>query len=155
MAKLTVGDLVPAFEVTTQSGEKFGLEELKGKRTVLYFYPKDNTSGCTVEAKNLRDGREALLNAGLRVVGVSPDSERSHANFCTKHELGFTLLADVEKSLCEIFGVWVEKSMYGRKYMGVARTTFVLDADARVEYVIEKVDTKNHYQQILTTLNIG
>ncbi len=155
MAKLVEGDLVPAFEVTTQSGEKFGLDELKGERTVLYFYPKDNTSGCTIEAKNLRDGREALTQAGLRVIGVSPDSERSHTNFCAKHELGFTLLADVDKKLCEIFGVWVEKSMYGRKYMGVARTTFILDADARVERVIEKVDTKNHYQQILTALNLG
>ncbi len=154
MAKLQVGDMIPAFEVTTQDGAKFSLEELKGERTILYFYPKDNTSGCTVEAKNLRDGREALQAAGFRIVGVSPDSEKSHQNFCAKHELNFTLLSDPDKALCETFGVWVEKSMYGRKYMGVARTTFVVDALGRVERVFEKVDTKNHYQQILKEYNL-
>ncbi len=154
MAKLQVGDMVPTFEVTTQEGAKFGLDELKGERTILYFYPKDNTSGCTVEAKNLRDGRELLTQNGFRVVGVSPDSEKSHQNFCAKHELNFTLLSDPDKSLCEAFGVWVEKSMYGRKYMGVMRTTFVIDASGCVERVFEKVDTKNHYQQILKAYNI-
>ncbi len=155
MAMLQVGDLVPNFEVTTQSGERFGLEQLKGERTILYFYPKDNTSGCTIEAQNLRDGRLLLQENGFRIVGVSPDSERSHTNFCAKHSLDFTLLADVDKELCQIFGVWVEKSMYGRKYMGVKRTTFVLDAEARVERIFEKVDTKNHYQQILKEYNLG
>ncbi len=155
MAQLQVGDMVPDFELTTQDGEKFGLAQLKGERTILYFYPKDNTSGCTVEAKNLRDGREELQANGFRVVGVSPDSERSHANFCAKHSLDFTLLADIDKELCQIFGVWVEKAMYGRKYMGVKRTTFIIDAEARVERVFEKVDTKNHYQQILKEYNIG
>ncbi len=154
MAMLQVGDMVPNFEITTQSGEKFGLEQLKGERTILYFYPKDNTSGCTVEAQNLRDGRLLLQENGFRIVGVSPDSEKSHTNFCAKHSLGFTLLADVDKELCQIFGVWVEKSMYGRQYMGVKRTTFVIDAEARVERVFEKVDTKNHYQQILKAYNI-
>ncbi|MFI3324492.1 MAG: thioredoxin-dependent thiol peroxidase [Rikenellaceae bacterium] len=154
MAKLQVGDMIPAFEVTTQDGAKFSLEELKGERTILYFYPKDNTSGCTVEAKNLRDGREALRAAGFRIVGVSPDSEKSHQNFCAKHELNFTLLSDPDKALCEAMGVWVEKSMYGRKYMGVARTTFVVDALGCVERVFEKVDTKNHYQQILKEYNL-
>ncbi len=149
MAKLIVGDLVPEFEVTTQSGEKFGLNELKAQRTVLYFYPKDNTAGCTVEAKNLRDGRAQLAELGMRVVGVSPDSERSHTNFCAKHELNFTLLSDSERQLCELFGVWVEKSMCGRKYMGVKRTTFIIDTQGRVEKIFEKVVTKNHYQQII------
>ncbi|MFR9495442.1 MAG: thioredoxin-dependent thiol peroxidase [Rikenellaceae bacterium] len=155
MAKLQVGELVPEFEVTTQDGTKFGLEELKAERTILYFYPKDNTSGCTVEAKNLRDGRDQLIENGFRIVGVSPDSEKSHQNFCAKHELNFTLLSDPDKSLCEAFGVWVEKSMYGRKYMGVLRTTFVIDTQGRVERIFEKVDTKNHYQQILKEYNLA
>ncbi|MFR9502872.1 MAG: thioredoxin-dependent thiol peroxidase [Rikenellaceae bacterium] len=155
MAKLQVGEMVPEFEVTTQDGAKFGLEELKAERTILYFYPKDNTSGCTIEAKNLRDGRDELVKNGFRIVGVSPDSERSHKNFCAKHELNFTLLSDPDKILCEAFGVWVEKSMYGRKYMGVLRTTFVVDAMGRVERVFEKVDTKNHYQQILKEYNLA
>ncbi len=154
MAKLKEGDQVPAFEVTTQDGVKFGLDDLKGHRTILYFYPKDNTSGCTLEAKNLRDGREELTRSGFRVIGVSPDSEKSHQNFCSKHELNFTLLSDPDKVLCEIFGVWVLKKLYGREYMGVARTTFVIDAEARVERIFEKVDTKNHYQQILRAYNI-
>ncbi len=154
MAKLQVGDMVPAFEVTTQDGEKFGLEELKGERTILYFYPKDNTSGCTIEAKNLRDGKAKLLENGFRIIGVSPDSEKSHQNFCAKHELNFTLLSDPDKQLCEAFGVWAEKSMYGRKYMGVLRTTFVVDALGCVERVFEKVVTKNHYEQILKAYNI-
>lgn len=155
MAKLQVGDMVPEFEVTTQDGSIFGLSELKEQRTILYFYPKDNTSGCTIEAKNLRDGREILAQNGFRVVGVSPDSEKSHQNFCAKHELNFTLLSDPDKALCEIFGVWVEKSMYGRKYMGVARTTFVIDTQGRVERVFEKVITKDHYQQILKEYNLA
>ncbi len=154
MAKLQVGEMVPAFEVTTQDGEKFGLEELKGERTILYFYPKDNTSGCTIEAKNLRDGKAKLLENGFRIIGVSPDSEKSHQNFCAKHELNFTLLSDPDKQLCEAFGVWAEKSMYGRKYMGVVRTTFVVDATGCVERVFEKVVTKNHYEQILKAYNI-
>ncbi len=154
MAKLQVGDMVPAFEVTDQDGEKFGLEQLKAQRTILYFYPKDNTSGCTIEAQNLRDGRDKLLQHGFRVVGVSPDSEKSHKNFCAKHELNFTLLSDPDKLLCEAFGVWVEKSMYGRKYMGVARTTFVVDCEGRVERVFDKVITKDHYGQILREYNL-
>ncbi|MFI3285684.1 MAG: thioredoxin-dependent thiol peroxidase [Rikenellaceae bacterium] len=154
MAKLQVGDMVPAFEVTTQDGVKFGLDELKGERTILYFYPKDNTSGCTIEAKNLRDGRAKLAECGFRIIGVSPDSEKSHQNFCAKHELNFTLLSDPNNSLCEAFGVWVEKSMYGRKYMGVLRTTFIIDAEGCVERVFEKVDTKNHYEQILKAYNL-
>ena len=142
--------MIPAFESTTQEGVKFTSEELKGTPTVFYFYPKDNTSGCTLEAKSLRDGREQLKAAGYKVVGVSPDSVKSHQNFCAKHELGFTLLADTDHSVCEAFGVWAEKSMCGRKYMGVVRTTFLVDADGRVRHVFGKVDTKNHYQQILT-----
>ena len=111
--------------------------------------PKDNTSGCMLEAQSLRDGKAELTRRGFRIVGVSPDSEKSHRNFCAKHDLNFTLLADTDHSVCEAYGVWAEKSMYGRKYMGVLRTTFVIDAEGRIEQVFTKVDTKNHYQQIL------
>lgn len=149
MTKLQAGDMAPDFESTTQDGERITLDSLRGGRTILYFYPKDNTSGCTLEAKSLRDGREQLAEMGFRIVGVSPDSEKSHRNFCDKHDLGFTLLADTDRSVCEAFGVWGEKSMYGRKYMGVARTTFILDAEGRIEKIFDKVDTKNHYRQII------
>ncbi len=148
MAKLSIGDAVPEFVSTTQDGVPFTSANLKGRRTVLYFYPKDNTSGCTLEAKSLRDGREQLASMGFDIVGVSPDSEKSHRNFCDKHSLGFTLLADTDHSVCEAFGVWAEKSMYGRKYMGVLRTTFVIDENGLVEKIFDKVDTKNHYRQI-------
>ena len=149
MAKLSVGDMIPDFASTTQTGERLTSADLRGGCTILYFYPKDNTSGCTLEAKSLRDGRDELARMGFRIIGVSPDSEKSHQNFCAKHDLNFTLLADTDHSVCEAFGVWAEKSMYGRKYMGVVRTTYVIDADLRVEKVFDKVDTKNHYEQII------
>lgn len=149
MSKLSVGDMIPDFASTTQTGERLTSADLRGGRTILYFYPKDNTSGCTLEAKSLRDGRDELARMGFRIIGVSPDSEKSHQNFCAKHDLNFTLLADTDHSVCEAFGVWAEKSMYGRKYMGVMRTTYVIDADLRVEKVFDKVDTKNHYEQII------
>lgn len=104
MTKLQAGDMAPDFESTTQDGERITLDSLRGGRTILYFYPKDNTSGCTLEAKSLRDGREQLAEMGFRIVGVSPDSEKSHRNFCDKHDLGFTLLADTDRSVCEAFG---------------------------------------------------
>jgi len=149
MAKLTVGEFAPEFKSTTQEGEPFTTADLKGKHTILYFYPKDNTSGCTLEAKSLRDGKAELAEMGFQIVGVSPDSEKSHRNFCEKHDLNFTLLADTDHSICEAFGVWAEKLMYGRKYMGVLRTTFIIDEDGKIEKVIEKVDTSNHYRQII------
>jgi peroxiredoxin Q/BCP len=151
MAKLTQGDLVPEFSSTTQDGTPFSNADLAGKRTVLYFYPKDNTSGCTLEAKSLRDGKAELAAMGFQIVVVSPDSERSHQNFCAKHELNFTLLADTDHSVCEAFGVWAEKSMYGRKYWGVVRTTFIINEEGCIEKVFDKVDTKNHYQQIINS----
>ena len=149
MTKLKAGDIAPDFTARTQDGETLSLADLKGTRTILYFYPKDNTSGCTLEAKSLRDGKAELARRGYRIIGVSPDSERSHRNFCDKHELNFTLLADTDHSVCEAYGVWAEKSMYGRKYMGVLRTTFIIDAEGRIEKIFEKVRTKDHYQQIL------
>ena len=149
MTTLKVGDTAPDFSSVTQEGTPFTRADLLGKRTILYFYPKDNTSGCTLEAQSLRDGKAELAARGFQIVGVSPDSVRSHQSFCAKHNLGFTLLADTDHSLCEAFGVWGEKSMYGRKYMGVLRTTFIIDAEGRIEKVITKVDTRNHWRQII------
>ena len=149
MGKLKIGDKAPAFEVFTQNGDTVTLDSLKGRRAILYFYPKDNTLGCTLEAKSMRDGKAALAEAGYEIYGISPDSQRSHQNFCAKHELNFTLLSDTEKTMAEAFGVWVEKKMYGRTYMGIQRTTFIIDEEGTIKQIFEKVDTKNHYQQIL------
>lgn len=149
MAKLKIGDKAPAFEVITQNGDTVTLDTLKGRRAILYFYPKDNTSGCTLEAKSMRDGKAALAELGYEIYGISPDSQKSHQNFCAKHELNFTLLSDTEKTMSEAFGVWVEKRMYGRTYMGIQRTTFIVNEEGVIEQIFEKVDTKNHYQQIL------
>lgn len=149
MAKLKIGDKAPAFEVITQNGDTVTLDTLKGRRAILYFYPKDNTSGCTLEAKSMRDGKAALAELGYEIYGISPDSQKSHQNFCAKHELNFTLLSDTEKTMAEAFGVWVEKKMYGRTYMGIQRTTFIVNEEGVIEQIFEKVDTKNHYQQIL------
>lgn len=153
MAEVKVGEFAPEFTSTTQDGAQISLSDLKGARTVLYFYPKDNTSGCTLEAKSLRDGKEELSRRGYRIVGVSPDSERSHQNFCTKHELNFTLIADTDHSVCEAFGVWAEKSMYGRKYMGVKRTTFLLDEEGKITHIFDKVKTATHFEQIINELD--
>ena len=153
MAEVKVGEFAPEFTSTTQDGAQISLSDLKGARTVLYFYPKDNTSGCTLEAKSLRDGKEELSRRGFRIIGVSPDSERSHQNFCTKHELNFTLIADTDHSVCEAFGVWAEKSMYGRKYMGVKRTTFLLDEEGKITHIFDKVKTATHFEQIINELD--
>lgn len=153
MVKLNVGDMAPDFTGLTQEGNSLSLSDLKGSRIVLYFYPKDNTSGCTLEAKSLRNGKAELAERGYRIIGVSPDSERSHQNFCAKHDLNFTLLADTDHSICEAFGVWAEKSMYGRKYMGVVRTTFLLDEEGRITHIFNKVKTAEHYQQIVNELD--
>ena len=149
MSKLAVGDPAPDFRSTTQDGLPLTLADLRGQRTILYFYPKDNTSGCTLEARSLSAGQAELERMGFRIIGVSPDSATSHCGFREKEGLRFTLLADTDKQVCEAFGVWVEKSMYGRTYMGVKRTTFVIDADGRIEKIFDKVDTRNHYEQIL------
>ena len=153
MLKINIGDQIPAFQSVTERGAEFSLNDLKGSPTVLYFYPKDNTSGCTLEAKSLRDAKEELMRRGYKIVGVSPDSVKSHQNFCTKHDLNFTLLADTDHSLSEAIGVWRMKRMYGREYMGIVRTTFLLDAEARVTHIIEKVDTKDSYGQIVALLD--
>lgn len=153
MINIKIGDRLPEFQSTTTEGVTFTLNDIVGSPTILYFYPKDNTSGCTLEAKSLRDGKEELARRGYKIIGVSPDSVRSHQNFCSKHELNFTLLADTDHSLAEAVGVWQKKKMCGREYMGIVRTTFILDADARVTHIIEKVDTKDSYAQIINILD--
>ncbi len=146
---IKVGDAAPDFEVNDQAGKNVKLSDFKGKKVVLYFYPKDNTPGCTAEACNLRDNYEALQKAGYVVFGVSTDNEKSHQKFIDKFELPFPLLADTDKQLHEKYGTWVEKSMYGKKYMGTARVTFVIDENGMIEEIIEKVKTKDHTAQIL------
>ena len=146
---MQVGDKAPEVLGINEKGEEIRLSDYKGKKIVLYFYPKDMTSGCTAQACNLRDNYSELRKAGYEVIGVSVDNEKSHQKFIEKNNLPFPLIADTDKKLVEQFGVWGEKSMYGRKYMGVLRTTFVIDAEGRIEKIFTKVDTKNHYRQIL------
>ncbi len=147
---LKPGDPAPDFDTRDQSGQPVRLSDYRGKKVVLYFYPKDDTTGCTAQACNLRDNYAALQQAGYEVLGVSIDPEKSHQKFITKYELPFTLLADTDRQIVEAYGVWIEKSMYGRKYMGSARTTFLIDEQGIITRIIEKADTKNHAEQILT-----
>lgn len=146
---LKVGDKAPDFTVNDQDGIPVKLSSLRGKKVVLYFYPRDMTPGCTAEACNLRDHYQSMVKKGYEILGVSTDSEKSHKKFIEKEKLPFRLLADTEKTIHNSYGTWVEKSMYGRKYMGTARITFVLDEKGIIEDIIDKVDTKNHVDQIL------
>jgi peroxiredoxin Q/BCP len=146
---LKVGDVAPDFTVNDQDGNQITLSDLKGKKVVLYFYPKDDTPGCTAEACNLRDNYHVLQKAGYVVLGVSKDHEKSHKKFIGKFDLPFPLLADTELKIHEKYGTWVEKSMYGRKYMGTARVTFLIDEMGKIEEIIEKVKTSDHTAQIL------
>lgn len=149
MASLQIGSKAPDFTVNDQDGKPVKLSDFKGKKVVLYFYPKDMTPGCTAEACDLRDNYTLLQKRGYEVLGVSTDSEKLHRKFIEKEKLPFTLLADTDKKLHELYGTWVEKSMYGRKYMGTARITFIVDEKGIIEDIVEKVDTKNHTSQIL------
>ncbi|MBQ7824457.1 MAG: thioredoxin-dependent thiol peroxidase [Bacteroidaceae bacterium] len=146
---LGVGEKFPELLGVDQNGKEVRLSDFKGKKLALYFYPKDNTSGCTAEACNLRDNYAALKEAGYEVVGVSKDSAASHRKFIEKQSLPFTLIADTETTLNQAAGVWAEKKLYGRTYMGTLRVTFLIDENGMIERVIEKVDTKNHASQIL------
>lgn len=146
---LEVGQKAPNFEAKIESGETIKLSDYLGKKVVLYFYPKDNTPGCTAQSCNLRDNYEALQKAGYVVLGISSDSEKSHVKFIEKQSLPFSLIADPDKIVHEAYGTWVEKSMYGRKYMGTARTTFIIDEKGNIAEIISKVKTKDHTAQIL------
>ncbi|MGC1241974.1 MAG: thioredoxin-dependent thiol peroxidase [Chryseosolibacter sp.] len=149
--KLRIGDKAPDFTVNDQDGNPVKLSNLHGKKVVLYFYPKDMTPGCTAEACNLRDNYKSMVKRGYEILGVSTDSEKTHKKFTEKEKLPFRLLADTERAIHDSYGTWVEKSMYGRTYMGTARVTFVIDEKGRIEDIIEKVNTKDHATQILGT----
>ena len=142
---------MPDFQVADQDGNIVSSTDLKGKKTIIYFYPKDNTSGCTAEACNLRDNYASLMAEGYNVIGVSKDSSASHRRFVDKYELPFTLLADTSTEMLQAFGAWGEKKMYGKTVMGTIRRTFIFNEDGILERIIEKVDTKNHASQILET----
>ena len=149
---LEVGAGAPDFTATTDTGEEISLSSLRGKKVVLYFYPRDNTPGCTQEACDFRDREEALAAKGAVVLGVSTDSAASHEKFKAKHALPFTLLADPDKELVSAYGVYQEKKQYGRSFMGVVRTTFVIDADGVIANVFEKVKVKGHADAVLDSL---
>ena len=151
---MNIGDKAPEILGINENGEQITLSSYAGKKIVLYFYPKDNTSGCTAEACSLRDNYSALKKAGYEVIGVSIDSEASHRKFIEKHQLPFTLIADTEKSLVSEMGVWGEKSMCGRKYMGTLRTTFVADETGTITHIFtpKQINTKTHAQQVLKAI---
>lgn len=152
MTHLNEGDKAPDFKGINQDGEEMKLVDFRGKKLVLYFYPKDNTSGCTAESCNLNDNYTTLTEKGFDVLGVSPDSPASHLKFIAKYNFKFNLLADTEKEILEKYGVWGEKKMYGRTYMGVFRTTFIISEDGVIEKIFKKVKTKEHTEQILKAL---
>jgi peroxiredoxin Q/BCP len=149
MTNLKPGDKAPLFTSTDQLGNSLKLEDFKGSKVVLFFYPKDNTPGCTAEACNLRDNYQVLLGKGYKVVGVSTDDRKSHQKFTDKFELPFPLIPDTDKKIVNDYGVWGPKKFMGKSYEGTNRTTFVIDEQGIIEKVFDKVDTKNHSQQIL------
>lgn len=149
MTQLKIGDKAPLFTGTDQDGKSISLSDFRGRKVILYFYPKDNTPGCTAEACCLRDGRAELQRMGFEVIGVSPDSVKSHQGFIAKHGLNFPLIADADKSIAAAYGVWGEKKFMGRTYMGILRTTFVIGPDGTIEKIFDKVNTKDHFTQIV------
>lgn len=155
MGYLEKDDPAPEFKAKNQDGKEISLTDFKGKKVILYFYPKDNTPGCTAEACNLRDNYSGLTSRGFEVIGVSPDSERSHSKFIGKFNLPFNLIADPDKNILKKYGAWGLKKMYGKEYEGVLRTTYVIDENGKIERVFKKVDTKNHSEQILTALGLN
>jgi peroxiredoxin Q/BCP len=152
MATLTAGDKAPYFTAKDQNSKTVSLADFKGKTVILYFYPKDDTPGCTAEACDFRDNYQSLASKGFEVIGVSTDDEKSHKKFETKYSLPFPLIADTDHNIVEAYGVWGEKNMYGKKYMGTVRTTFIIDAEGNIKQVIDKVDTKAASQQVLDLL---
>jgi peroxiredoxin Q/BCP len=153
MVQLKEGMKAPGFEGIDQNGNTIKLIDFKGKKVVLYFYPKDNTPGCTAEACNLRDNWDSFSGKGFTVIGVSPDNEKSHKGFAGKYSLPFPLIADTSKTILNDYGVWGEKKMYGRSFMGVIITTFIIDEKGIIEKIITKVDTSGHTKQIFDLYN--
>ncbi|HBS87263.1 MAG: peroxiredoxin [Bacteroidetes bacterium GWF2_38_335] len=149
MAQLKEGDKAPVFSGINQDGKQIGLKDFSGKKLVLYFYPKDSTPGCTAEACNLRDNFSFLRKKGFEILGVSADSEKSHVNFRSKNNLPFDLISDVDRIMLKEYGAWGEKKLYGKVYEGILRKTFVISEKGLIEKIIEKVDTKDHTNQIL------
>jgi len=153
MIQLKEGIKAPGFTGIDQNGNRVTLNDFAGKKLILYFYPKDNTPGCTAEACNLRDNYETLLKKGYAIVGVSPDSEKSHKGFAGNYSLPFPLIADTTKVILNDYGVWGEKQMYGKSYLGVIRTTFIIDEKGIIEKIVTKVDTSGHTEQIFNLYN--
>lgn len=149
LSEPSVGDKAPAFSAADETGRVWSLKALKGKTVVLYFYPKDSTSGCTVEACDFRDRYDAFAKKKVVILGVSPDAAKSHASFKAKHALPFPLLVDEDKEIIKAYGVWKEKSMYGRKFMGVERSTFVIGPDGKIKESVRKVSVAGHAQSML------
>lgn len=153
MANLTVGDRAPSIVSVDQEGKRITLEEYRGKKIVLYFYPKDNTPGCTAESCDLRDHYDQFLEQGFEVIGVSADDEKSHQKFIAKFQLPFRLISDIDKKVLQDYGAWGEKKLYGKAYMGILRKTFIIDEDGIILKIIDKVKTKEHSKQIFTELS--
>jgi thioredoxin-dependent peroxiredoxin len=153
MSHLQAGDLAPAIRAKDENGEWITLEELRGKKVVLYFYPKDDTPGCTAEACDLRDNYAKFLDQGFEVIGVSADSEKSHTRFKNKYKLPFRLISDTDKKVLEDYGAWGEKKMYGKSYMGIIRKTFIINEEGYIEKIIGKVKPKEHSKQIFAELS--
>lgn len=152
MSSLKEGDKAPNFTAKDQDGNPISLSDFKGKKVILYFYPQDNTPTCTKEACNFRDNYQSLLGKGFQVIGVSFDTEKSHQKFIKKFSLPFPLVADPDKKIIEAYGVWGEKMLFGRNYMGTMRTTFIIDEKGKIEHIINKVDSGNASQQVLDLL---
>jgi len=153
MRELKEGDLAPAIKAVDQNGEPITLNEYRGKKIVLYFYPKDNTPGCTAESCDLRDNYSQFIEKGFEVIGVSADSELSHQKFIKKYSLPFRLISDVDKKVLQDYGAWGQKKLYGKSYLGILRKTFIIDENGYVEKIIEKVKTKEHSTQIFSELS--
>jgi len=149
---LKVGDKAPDFNVSTDAGQKVKLSDFKGKKIVLYFYPKDDTPGCTKEACAFRDGISEIKDRGAVVLGVSTDSVDSHKKFSSKFDLNFPLLADTDKKIVEAYGVWKEKINYGKKYMGIERTTFIINKEGKISHIFPKVKVDEHYDEVIDAL---
>lgn len=148
MSKLKIGDKAPDFNAKDQNGKEINLSRFRGKKVVLYFYPKDDTPGCTAEACNLRDNYSDLIKKGYEIIGISADSEKSHRKFISKFELPFSLISDVDKKVILAYGTWGEKHMFGKRYEGIIRMSFVISEDGKIEKIIEKVKTDDHARQI-------